>query len=114
MLTLQELAIASDVDLSRINPEMSEFDQKVEMANQMVRRWMRDPENRSYLQEKKADYIHDQGWTSYNGTKGNLKHEVDIPQEAFILLPSEIRNDKKELMKWVNKYHPQLMHNRIV
>jgi len=114
MFTFQELAIASDVDLSRIDPMASDFDQKVEMANQLVHKWMKDKENRSYLDEKKADYIHDKGWTNYNGTKGNLKHEVDIPQDAFVLLPKEIRNNNKELMKWANKYHPYLFHNRIV
>jgi len=39
--------------------------------------------------------------------------KVDIPQEAFILLPSEIRHDKKELMKWAKKYHPYLFHSSI-
>jgi len=110
MFTLQELAIASDVDLSRINPYASDFDQKIEMANQLVRKWMKDPENRAYLNEKKADYIHDKGWTK----KGNLKHEVDIPQDAFLLLPREIRNDKKALMKWVRVHHPYLFHSNIV
>jgi hypothetical protein len=114
MFTLKELAIASDVDLDRIDPTMSDFDQKVEMANQMVRKWMKDPSNRRYLDGKKADYIHDKGWSNFNGKRGNLKHEVDIPQEAFVLLPSEIRNDRKELMKWAKMYHPYLFHNQIV
>lgn len=114
MFSLNELAIASDVDLSRINPTASDYDQKVEMANQLVRKWMRDPENRKYLDEKKAEYIHDKGWSLFNGKRGNIKHEVDIPQEAFLLLPPEIRNDKKELIKWVKTYHPYLQHNQIV
>jgi hypothetical protein len=115
MFSFQELAIASDVDLSRISPEASDFDQKLEMANQLVRKWMKDPDNRQYLDEKKADYLHGQGWSrGSKGCKGNLKHEVDIPSDAFMLLPREIRNDRKELMKWVEKYHPYLMHKKIV
>jgi len=110
MFTLQELAIASDVDLSRINPEMSDFDQKVEMANQLVKKWMKNPKNREYLDEKKSDYIHDRGWS----VGSNFKHEVDIPQEAFLLLPKEIRSDKKELMKWASRYHPYLFHKSVV
>jgi len=110
MFTLNELAMASDVDLTRINPEMSDFDQQVEMANQLVRKWMRDPGNRKYLDEKKADYLHDKGWS----VGSSFKHEVDIPQEAFVLLPREIRNDKKELMKWAEQYHPYLFHKSIV
>ena len=110
MFSFNELAIASGVDLSRISPKMSDFDQKVEMANQMVRNWMCEKENRDYLNDKKADYIHDKGWSSYDGKKGNLKHELDIPQDAFILLPVEIRNNKDELMKWASKYHPYLFH----
>lgn len=114
MFTQNELAIASDVDLSRINPSGSDFDQKVEMANQLVRKWMRDPENRQYLDEKKAAYLHDKGWSVFKGKRGNIKHEMDIPQEAFLLLPPEIRNDKKALVKWVKTYHPYLQHNQIV
>lgn len=114
MFSLTELAIASDVDLSRINPTESIFDQKVAMANQLVHKWMRDPDNRAYLQEMKADYIHDKGWSSFDGKKGNLKHELDIPPDAFIMLPMEIRGNTKELIKWVEKYHPYLMHKRIV
>ena len=110
MFTLNELAIASDVNLSRINPYASEFDQKVEMANQLVDKWMKDPDNRQYLNDRKADYIHDRGWSK----GGNMKRELDIPQDAYIMLPREIRNDRVELMKWVNKYHAQLMHRRIV
>jgi hypothetical protein len=109
MFSLHELALASDVDLSRIDPTASDFDQKVEMANQLVRKWMRDPENKKYLDEKKADYLHDKGWSK----GGNLKHEVDIPQDAFVLLPPEIRNDKKMLMKWAKTYHPYLFHDNI-
>lgn len=101
-------------DLSRIDPSMSEYDQKVELANQAVHNWMRDPDNYSYLQEKKADYIHDKGWTTYGGKRGNLKHELDIPSEAFSLLPEEIRGSAKEVRKWVDRYHPYLLHSRIV
>jgi len=114
MISFRDLAIASDVDFSRINPFASDFDQKLEMANQAVVKWMKDPENRSYLNEKKADYIHDKGWTLYSGKRGNFKHEMDIPQEAFILLPKEIRNNKKELVKWVTTNHPYLLHKSIV
>ena len=110
MFTLNELAIASDVDLSRINPTASDFDQKLEMANQLVRKWMKNKENRDYLAVKKADYIHDKGMS----LGGNMKHELDIPQEAFLLLPKEIRNNKKELLKWAQKYHPYLFHKSIV
>lgn len=109
----QKLAMALGVDLSRINPNSSDFDQKLEMANQLVINWMKVPENWQYLQEKKAAYIHDKGWTYYNGKKGNLKQEADIPQEAFIMLPPEIRNNTKELMKWVEKYHPYLLHRKV-
>lgn len=110
MFSSQKLGIVSDVDLSKINPNMSDHDQKVEMANQLVNQWLQKKENRDYLNEKKSDYIHDKGWTKNRG----LKHEVDIPADAFIMLPREIRNDRKELMKWVTKYHPELFHKRIV
>ena len=113
MFTLNELAIANGVDLTKINPYSSTFDQQVEMANQMVRKWMKNPKNKAYLDEKKANYIHDKGWTYYNGKRGNMKHEVDIPSEAFIMLPKEIRDNKKELMRWVKEKHPYLMHNQI-
>lgn len=110
LLDTQTLALASGIDLSRINPYASDHDQKLEMANQLTRRWMSDPENRAYLNEKKADYIHDRGRT----VGGNMKHELDIPTEVFIMLPPEIRNDKKELWKWAQKHQPQLFHSRIV
>jgi len=71
---------------------------------------MTDPENRAYLDRKKADYIHKKGWTENRG----LKHECDIPQDAFVLLPKEIRNDKKALMQWVKTHHPYLLHSSIV
>lgn len=102
------------VDISKISPFSSEFDRKLEMANQAVINWMKDPDNKAYLDDKKASYIHDKGWSIYNGKRGNVKHEYDIPQEAFLLLPFEIRNDKKELKKWVLTYHPYLMHSKIV
>lgn len=114
MFNFHNLALSTGVDLNKIDPYASDFDQKVEMANQMVRKWMNDPVNRQYLNEKKADYIHDKGWTYFDGKKGNMKHEIDIPQEAFILLPPEIRNNKKKLMKWANQYHPYLFHKNIV
>ena len=114
MYSFKQLAIASDVDLSKINPEASDIDQRIEMANQLVRKWMKDPETQKYLQEKKAEYIHDRGWTGSDEKQGNLKHELDIPQDAFLLLPPEIRNDNKELMKWAERHHPYLFHKRIV
>ena len=110
MLDLNTLALASGVDLIRINPYASDFDQRVEMSNQLVRKWMKDPVNKSYLNEKKAEYIHSRGLSVGH----NMKHELDIPQEAFVMLPVEIRNDRKELMKWVEKFHPYLMHKRMM
>ncbi len=110
MISLEGLAASVGVDLSRISPEMSLFDTQMEMANQAVRNWMKNKENRDYLNDKKADYIHDKGWTVGKG----FKHECDIPQEAFLLLPRQVRNDRKRLMRWVNEKHPYLMHRRIV
>ena len=89
---------------------MSAFDQKVEMANQMVKKWMSDPINRQHLNDKKAQYIHDKGWS----VGRTLKNELDIPSEAFCMLPAEIREDKKRLIKWVEDDHPYLMYKRIV
>lgn len=109
MFSTQNLGVACGLDLSRINPFASVFDQKVEMANQAVRKWMKDPNNRAYLDSKKADYIHEKGWSIGKG----LKHECDLPPEAFILLPTEIRNNKRELMKWARKNHPYLFHDQI-
>jgi hypothetical protein len=103
------MCIASDIDLDKINPNMSDFDQKIEIANQAVRTWMKNPMNRAYLDEKKADYIHTKGFSSKKG----FKHELDIPPDAFIMLPIQIRNNQKELLKWAKKYHPYLFHNQI-
>ena len=111
MISLNQLAIATKVDLSKINPNLSDFDTRIAMANQVVDKWLKDSGNWSYLNNKKAEYIHTKGWTSFAGKKGHLKHEVDIPQEAFVLLPSEIRNNPKELMKWVKSTHPYLLHS---
>ena len=113
MIGAAELSALTDVDFRKINPYASDFDQKVEMANQAVVAWMKVKDNYDYLQEKKADYIHNKGWTNNNGKRGNLKHEVDIPQEAFILLPPEIRNDRDRLMRWAETHHPYLFHKRM-
>lgn len=110
MITLEQLCQGCGVDLSKIDPRLSDTDTRIEMANQAVTYWMSKPENKSYLDRKKADYLHDKGWS----VGKNLKHECDIPNEAFVLLPSEIRNNPKEIMLWVNKYHPYLLHKKIV
>lgn len=104
------MAASAGIDLRKINPYASDHDQKVEMANQLVHKWMRDPDNRRYLDDKKAEYIHKKGYSN-NRT---MKHECDLPPGAFLVLPSEIRNNKKELMKWVKRCHPYLLHSSIV
>lgn len=89
---------------SFLNPN-DYFDAQVIRANNLVREWMRDPENIEFLNQLKAEAIHTKG----NSTSGNIKHKHIIPQEAFLVLPDEIRKDKKMLDKWVAKYHPYLL-----
>ena len=90
---------------SDLNPNLSEKDLQIHLANKYIERCMRDPEWVSYLKELKAEYLHDKGWS-----KGKtLKCRVQIPQDAVKYLPKEISTNTKELVKWVQRYHPYLM-----
>ena len=104
MFTQQELAIACDIDIRKINPIASEFDQKVSLANESVYKHMNMPAYRKILNEEKSEYRENKGWSIKKG----LKAKHNIPQEAYVLLPKEIRSNSKMLDKWVNKYHPYL------
>jgi len=110
MFTLSELAIASDVDLSRIDPTASEFDQKVEMANQLVKKAMRDVGFRENLTSKKIEFLQDKGWSL------NRSHKLvgEVPQDAFVMLPREISRDSKRLRAWMKQYHPYLLYDNVV
>ena len=102
------------MDLKRINPNQSLLDIRIEIADELVRDWMKVPDNLTFLRQKKAEYLHRRGWSlsRIDGTKGNFKAEYDIPQEAFFALPSEIRNHPKELKKWVELRHPYLLFKK--
>ena len=104
-----ELAIASDIDIDMINPSMSDYDKKIAIASNAIRKWMRNPVNRKFLDEKKANYLHDKGWS----VDKTLKDEATFPQEAYVLLPQELRRDPIKLRKWVAQNHPYLLHRSI-
>ena len=99
------------MDFSKINPNKSVKDIRMDIASEIIHKWMLDIDNRTYINELKAEYLHTKGWSisGKDGTKGNLKHEFNIPQEAFFALPEEIRNNGLELRKWLKKNHPYLI-----
>tara|TARA_R100000306_G_scaffold61395_1_gene63796 strand:- start:1869 stop:2174 length:306 start_codon:yes stop_codon:yes gene_type:complete len=96
------IIIASPQDL---NPNLSEKDQMIHLANLEVEKAMKDPVFYQELRERQAEFELTKGMSG----KRNLKMRVSIPQDAVNALPPEIRNDNKELLKWVKRYHPYLM-----
>ena len=80
-------------------------DFQIMLANEKVREWMKDPECRTYLNELKSEAILTKG----NSVAGNIKHKHIIPQDAYLLLPSEVRENRKKLNHWVKTYHPYLL-----
>lgn len=101
--------------LEKLDPTKSIFDLQVDLADMHVREWMQDPDNRAYLHERKQEYLHTKGFSKGrgNGSKGNIRAVYDLPQEAFFTLPPEIRDDPKELQKWVKTRHPYLMFSSL-
>ena len=103
-----KLGILTDVydfDFSKVNPKASRYDMSVQLANAAVDSWLTKPANRKHLHEMQVERMHDKGMS----VGGNMKQVCDIPEEAFFLLPPEIRNHKEELMKWVRNHHPCLL-----
>lgn len=81
------------------------YDFKIIKANLLVQDWMKDIDNRVYLNELKAEALHEKG----HSVAGNIKHKHIIPEDAFLALPEEIRLDKKKVNRWLTTYHPYLL-----
>lgn len=94
-----EIILQRDV----LDGKLSERELKIKIANAAVHQWMRKKENIDYLNQKKAEYVHDKGWTQ-NRT---FKHELDIPPEAYRMLPNDLKQGEA-LKKWAKRYHPYL------
>jgi len=85
--------------------KMSKFDARCFLASKIIEHWMQDPDNRAMVRDKQTNYIHDKGWAA-----GKLfKEEHTIPQEAFLVLPPEISQKPKELMRWLKNNHRYLV-----
>lgn len=91
----------------RLNPK-DPIDRDIIAANILVQSWMKDPDNYRYLQELKAEALHNKG----NTMGRNMKHKHIIPQDAYIALPSVIRDDKKKRDEWLKEFHPYLIITR--
>lgn len=92
-------------DIQKIPPNLSHIDGQTAVADALVRDWMRNPDNKASLDAKKSKYLHDKGFS----VKRTFKNDCDIPGEAFFALPKEIRDNPKELRKWVETRHPYLL-----
>ena len=79
-------------------------DLAISLANEAVRQAMLEPVFKSYIEHKHSEYLHSKGWSK----RRHFKDAVEIPDTAFWLLPMEIRDHPKELIKWVKRYHPYL------
>ena len=87
------------------NPDLLTPDEKrIDKANEEVYYWILQKDNRQYISDLKSEYLHQKGWSD---TK-QFKSKHVIPQDAFLALPQDIRNDRKKLEKWVKEYHNYL------
>jgi len=95
------LGVRNDTHLNLHN----RIDLKIHLANEAVKEAMKDKTFSSYINHKHNEYIHSGGWDN----KKMFKDAMEIPYKAFFLLPEEIRDNDKELKKWVKQYHPYLL-----
>lgn len=78
---------------------------KIDKANELVYwKMSTDREFVTYLNEVKAEILHSKGWSKDK----TLKARYEIPSEAFFALPPEVRENRKNLARWVKEYHPYL------
>lgn len=84
---------------------LSEFDAKCVLASMIIEEWVSDPDIAEYLKDKSKEYIHTKGYSN-NKT---LKEEHTIPLEAFVVLPKEIRDEPKRLVRWLKENHRYLI-----
>jgi hypothetical protein len=83
----------------------NDTDRRIALANEIVRRAMLDTDFNRHLRDKHAEFLHSFGWS----VGKNFKAAAEIPEDAYAILPYEIKEDAKELMKWVKMYHPYLI-----
>jgi len=78
---------------------MSEYDAKCFLAKKIIEEFLSDPDILEIYKEKQKDYIHSKGWSA-NRT---FREEYSIPQEAWSVLPVEIRDNQKVLLMWLKE-----------
>lgn len=74
-------------------------------ANKLIDDAMQNEEFARQLKEKREEAL------MYGGMSrcGSLKSKYSIPQDAWIVLPEEVRDDDKVLDEWIIKHHPYLI-----
>jgi len=99
----------SGIDPLTLPSSIKPFEVRCMIASKIIRQSMRDPLFYNELRGMKAEYLHDKGWS----ISRFFKSEYTIPQSAYLVLPAELRKDKKALKKWLKDNHPYLIFSTI-